>query len=223
MIRRLITVVTLLLIAGSSFAQSGEIQVSGKVIDARSNRPVRAEVKYSSIPTGSLSGVFNDSTFSFTIFGTASYELTVKAPGYAQRKMLIDPSKRKNTPGISADIILLPKDEPIVLQHLIFLQGKADIEESSYSELDRIAEMMMQNPMMEIQLEGHTDSQGTPDANMKLSQERVEAVKTYLTAKGIHKKRVSTRAFGGTQPVSSESTPDARAKNRRVEMRVIKN
>jgi outer membrane protein OmpA-like peptidoglycan-associated protein len=57
---------------------------------------------------------------------------------------------------------------------------------------------------------------------MRLSQERVEAVKKYLTGKGVNKKRVSTKAFGGTQPVSTDPTPDARSKNRRVEMRIIK-
>jgi OmpA-OmpF porin, OOP family len=222
MIRRLIMAVALVLIGGCLFAQTGEIEVSGRVIDGRSNQPMRAEVRYRSIPTGSLTGVFNDSIFSFVIFGTASYELTVKAAGYTQRTVLIDPSKKRNLPRISQDIVLIPKNEAVVLQHLIFLQGKADIEQSSFLELDRIADMMMQNPLMEIQLEGHTDNIGTPDANMRLSQERVEAVKKYLTGKGVNKKRVSTKAFGGTQPVSTDPTPDARSKNRRVEMRIIK-
>ena len=76
---------------------------------------------------------------------------------------------------------------------------------------------------IEIQLEGHTDSQGNASANMELSQDRVEAAKKYLVSKGIDKGRVKTKAFGGTQPLSNEKTEEALALNRRVEMRVLKN
>ena len=71
-------------------------------------------------------------------------------------------------------------------------------------------------------MEGHTDAQGSAKANMDLSQDRVDAVKKYLTAKGIGKTRIATKAFGGTKPLSREKTEDARALNRRVEMRVLK-
>jgi outer membrane protein OmpA-like peptidoglycan-associated protein len=58
---------------------------------------------------------------------------------------------------------------------------------------------------------------------MKLSQDRVEAVKKYLVSKGIDKNRIKTKAFGGTQPLSNDRTEEAKALNRRVEMRVLKN
>jgi outer membrane protein OmpA-like peptidoglycan-associated protein len=76
---------------------------------------------------------------------------------------------------------------------------------------------------MVIQLEGHTDNQGSPEANLKLSQQRVEAVKTYLTKKGVSKNRIKTKAFGGSQPIRNEMTQEDRALNRRVEMRILKN
>jgi len=75
---------------------------------------------------------------------------------------------------------------------------------------------------MEIQLEGHTDFRGSPTANMNLSQLRVDAAKTYVVSKGIETSRVTTKAFGGTQPLTRENTPEARAKNRRVVVRITK-
>ncbi|HLT74261.1 MAG TPA: OmpA family protein, partial [Ohtaekwangia sp.] len=63
---------------------------------------------------------------------------------------------------------------------------------------------------------------GNPKMNMKLSESRVEAVKKYLVEKGIAKKRIQTKAFGGSQPLRNEMTPEARAMNRRVEMRILK-
>jgi outer membrane protein OmpA-like peptidoglycan-associated protein len=75
---------------------------------------------------------------------------------------------------------------------------------------------------MIIQLEGHTDFAGNPQANMALSQARVESVKKYLTKGGIDKNRILTKAFGGTKPLSEERTPEAMSQNRRVEVRIIK-
>lgn len=92
----------------------------------------------------------------------------------------------------------------------------------SYPELDEVVQMMKENPKMEIQLEGHTDNVGSAKANLELSQSRVDAVKKYLTGRDIAKGRIQTKAFGGTQPLRNEMTPEARAQNRRVEMRILK-
>ena len=81
---------------------------------------------------------------------------------------------------------------------------------------------MKENAEIEIQLEGHTDNIGSPKANLTLSQERVNAVKKYIVSKGISRNRIQTKAFGGTQPLDNELSPEARIKNRRVEMRILK-
>ena len=76
---------------------------------------------------------------------------------------------------------------------------------------------------MIIQLEGHTDYQGDESENMKLSKQRVEAVKDYLVSKGIKSKRIQTKAYGGTAPLSRDNTPEAHRINRRVELRILQN
>ena len=83
--------------------------------------------------------------------------------------------------------------------------------------------MMKENPKMVIQLEGHTDYLGDADKNLKLSQQRVDAVKAYLIAKKVNKNRVKTKAFGGTKPLSRDDTPEAHRMNRRVELRILSN
>jgi outer membrane protein OmpA-like peptidoglycan-associated protein len=117
---------------------------------------------------------------------------------------------------------LSPKGETIVLDHLIFAQSKAIIDPKSFSQLDEVAQMMKENEKIEIQLEGHTDNQGNAGLNLELSQKRVDAVKKYLVEKGVQKNRIKTKAFGGSQPLKNEMTPEARALNRRVEMRILK-
>jgi OmpA-OmpF porin, OOP family len=218
------TLATLVLffIAFTISAQAPDIVARGKVTDSRTGKGVKANIRYSSIPTGSIFGRFNDSTFTFSIFGTAKYQITASAEGYNPRTVIVDPKDIDKENKVVRDISLTPKGETIVLNHLIFAQGKSVIDPKSYPELDEVVQMLKENQKMEIQLEGHTDNQGNSKLNMELSEDRVEAVKKYLVDKGIPKNRISTKAFGGTQPLRNEMTQEARALNRRVEIRILK-
>jgi outer membrane protein OmpA-like peptidoglycan-associated protein len=211
------------LICFQSLAQESEISVQGKITESRNGKGIKARIRYSSIPTGSITGRFNDSTFSFPIFGTAKYQITVEAEGYNPKTIIIGPKDIDENKRIVRDIVLIPASETIRLNHLIFAQGKSSIDPQSFDELDEVAQMMTENKKMEIQLEGHTDNQGNPKANLALSEKRVEAVKKYLVGKGIKKDRIKTKAFGGSQPLKNEMTQEDRALNRRVEMRILKN
>lgn len=202
--------------------QDDEILAWGKVLDARTHKGIEANIRYSSMPTGSINGRFVDSTFSFPIFGVARYQITAEAKGYNPRTIILDPSESVYAKEVTRNIVLTPTGEAIRLSHLIFAQGKAVIEPQSYQELDGVVQMMKDNSKIEIQLEGHTDNLGDAKANMTLSQKRVDAVKKYLAAKGVSKKRVKTKAFGGTQLLTAEITAEARNANRRVEMRILK-
>jgi OOP family OmpA-OmpF porin len=121
-----------------------------------------------------------------------------------------------------------PKTDHIVgqvmrLNNLIFEVGKSRIDPESFGELDLLVNMMLENPSMVIQLEGHTDYLGVAKENLKLSQERVESVRGYLIDKGITRSRLKTKAFGGLQPLSRDNTPEAHRLNRRVEVRILAN
>ena len=199
-----------------------EILAQGKITDSRTSKGIKANVRYSSIPTGSIFGRFSDSTFSFPIFGTAKYQITAEAKGYNPRTVIVDPKDIGANNKVMRDIILTPSGETMRLDNLIFPQGKAVIDPTSFEELDEVAQMMKENSKMVIQLEGHTDNQGSSKANLKLSEDRVEAVKKYLASKGIAKDRIKTKALGGSQPLSNEMTQQARAMNRRVEMRILR-
>jgi outer membrane protein OmpA-like peptidoglycan-associated protein len=219
---KVISIIILSLLSVVLHAQNSDITAEGKVTDSRTNKGIKAGIRYSSIPTGSIFGRFNDSTFSFPIFGSSKYQITVEAKGYNPRTVIVDPKDIDVNKKIIRDIQLTPVGQTIRLSHLIFAQGKSIIDPKSFPELDEVVQMMKENEKIEIQLEGHTDNQGGPKANMELSQARVDAVKKYIVSKGIAKKRVNTKAFGGSQPLANEMTPEARSLNRRVEMRILK-
>lgn len=203
-------------------AQDEAMVAWGKVLDATTHKGIEANIHYSSIPTGSIYGRFIDSTFSFPIFGVVKYQITAEAEGYNPRTVILDPNEEDDLRKVIRNIVLTPSGEAIPLSHLIFSQGNAHIQPESYQELDEVAEMMRDNVRIVIQLEGHTDNLGNAKANMKLSQKRVEAVKKYLVSKGISKNRIRTIAFGGTQLLTTDVSPEGRNANRRVEMRILR-
>jgi OmpA-OmpF porin, OOP family len=202
-----------------SFAQ--DISIEGKVVDALNNKGIKANIRYKSYPTGGITGRFTDSTFMFPIFGSSKYQITADAEGFIPRTVIVDP-KESTGSKIIRNIQLTSKGRAIRLENLIFEIGRAVINPKSYSSLDEVVAMMKENSKVVIQLEGHTDNVGNAEKNLALSQDRVEAVKKYLSSKGIGKDRVKTKAFGGSQPLSTDRTEEARALNRRVEMRVLK-
>ncbi len=210
-----------LLFAVPSIGLSQEITVKGNVVDPIRGKLLKSKIVYKSYPTGSISQTFNDSTFTFGIFGSSKYQVTAETEGYMPRTIIVDPREAINN-VINRNIELTSLGGTIVLNHLIFTMGRATINPKSFDELDEVVAMMKENSKVVIQLEGHTDNQGNADANLKLSQQRVDAVQKYITSKGVSKNRVKTKAFGGSQPVATENTEEARAKNRRVEMRVLK-
>jgi OmpA-OmpF porin, OOP family len=209
-----------LFVVGSQ-ALSQDMVVEGKVVDALNNKGIKALLRYKSYPTGGISGRFNDSTFSFLIFGSSKYQVTAEAEGFIPHTVIVDPKESINN-KITRNIQLTSKGRAIRLEHLIFEMGRAVINPKSYLGLDEVVAMMKENTKVVIQLEGHTDNVGNAEKNLKLSQDRVEAVKKYLASKGVAKDRVKTKAFGGTQPLSTDKTEEARALNRRVEMRVLR-
>jgi outer membrane protein OmpA-like peptidoglycan-associated protein len=212
------------------------IYAQGKILSASSGRPVSAKITYKSLPYGSKNGFLSGDSYSFPLFDNEKYSIEVVSPGYAPAKFMLDPATANAQRLVIKDIeLVLPNSAAQVaetthtpgkvmrLDNLIFNVGTSKIESSSFEELDDVVKMLHDNPNMIIQLEGHTDVKGAPGLNMKLSEDRVNAVKDYLVSKGANKARIKTRAFGGTQPLSKENTEEAHKLNRRVELRVLQN
>ena len=103
-----------------------------------------------------------------------------------------------------------------------FDTGKATIKSDSHELLDTIAALMARYPgIKQVQVQGHTDSDGDDDANLKLSQSRTEAVVEYLVGKGVEPGRLEAKGFGETVPLVENDTPENKAKNRRVEFKIL--
>lgn len=101
-----------------------------------------------------------------------------------------------------------------------FDTNSAVVRPGLYSEIDRISSVLIKYPQTVIQVEGHTDSTGSESYNMDLSGRRADAVKNLIVQKGVDPYRIQTVAFGESMPVATNETPEGRARNRRVEIKV---
>jgi outer membrane protein OmpA-like peptidoglycan-associated protein len=102
-----------------------------------------------------------------------------------------------------------------------FETGSAVIKKSSYGILDQVVAVMQNNPEYKLEIHGHTDSQGDDAKNMVLSEKRAASVREYLTNKGVDGTRLRSFGHGETEPVADNNTSAGRAKNRRVEFKVM--
>lgn len=103
-----------------------------------------------------------------------------------------------------------------------FDTNKADLKPVAHDELDNYAGYMTRNPAKNIKVTGHTDSTGKEAYNQSLSEKRANAVKSYLTGKGIDGQRIETSGMGESAPIATNKTKAGRAENRRVEIEVVK-
>ena len=101
-----------------------------------------------------------------------------------------------------------------------FKRASADIEATSFPTLDKLARIAISCPDARIEVEGHTDAEGTPERNHALSNRRASAVLTYLAKAGVEQQRLTSAGYGETKPVAPNDTPANRALNRRIEITV---
>lgn len=167
----------------------------------------------------------NDGTFSIPLEAAADFTISGKKSGY------ISNIGKVSTKGLNRSTTLYVKLEleieeakvgqSIVLNNIYFEVGKADLNTSFSSDLDKLIQFLKDNPDTRLEIQGHTDNIGNLALNAKLSQTRANSVVNHLTKNGINNKRLSGIGFGQSLPVASNTTTEGRAKNRRVVMKVI--
>jgi outer membrane protein OmpA-like peptidoglycan-associated protein len=108
-----------------------------------------------------------------------------------------------------------------VLEGVTFESASARLQAGSYVELDSLARELMASPNMKIEIGGHTDNSGNAADNMRLSSLRADAVRNYLLAKGVPFRQMVSKGYGATVARTPDNSPQGRALNRRVEIRLL--
>ena len=116
-----------------------------------------------------------------------------------------------------------PPAADVILEGVTFATNSAVLTEASKPILDDAAKGLHQHPDLVVEVQGHTDSTGSPGYNLQLSQRRAEAVREYLISQGVSASQLTAKGYGQTQPIGSNSTAAGRAQNRRVVLHVLQN
>ncbi len=112
---------------------------------------------------------------------------------------------------------------PLVLSGVNFASGRSVLTRASYTTLDAVAASLLVYPEVRVEIAGHTDATGSDRINRPLSQARAGAVMAYLARQGVPPQRMAAQGYGSDQPIAPNSTRAGRARNRRVELRIIEN
>jgi outer membrane protein OmpA-like peptidoglycan-associated protein len=108
-----------------------------------------------------------------------------------------------------------------VITGIHFESNSSQISQDSYPLLDNAADFFVRHPELRFRIEGHTDDQGTFAHNQRLSEERAGAVKHYLVNKGVPESHVGAEGYGESRPIAENGSPEGRARNRRIEFKVL--
>jgi outer membrane protein OmpA-like peptidoglycan-associated protein len=111
--------------------------------------------------------------------------------------------------------------EIVVLKNIFYQTDSFALKTESMVELDKLVKFLAENPRIRIEISGHTDNIGSPEYNLKLSDNRSKAVADYLIHAGVAKDRLVCQGYGLSRPIDSNDTEEARAKNRRTEIKII--
>lgn len=202
-----------------------------KVLDMATSQPLDAKVRLQGLRDNIIvpgsSGEAGTMEFLIRVEETKDYRLSVELEGYAfvnQNVRLDGVSEQERTVTRTVELRRLTTGVVSVLRNIYFDFDKATFKTESYTELNKLERMMAENPGLKVEIAGHTDAVGTAAYNKILSQRRAEAVKDFLTKKGIDARRITAVGYGKTKPLASnDDEAEGRELNRRVEFKVLGN
>ncbi|MGG9971400.1 OmpA family protein [Ferruginibacter sp. SUN002] len=202
--------------------------VKGKVFDSKTKNGLPSNIELTDINTRRVITKIQtdeDGNYLATLPVGKEYAFNVNRKGYLFFSENYDLNNNRDT-TFTADIPLQPIEAgaKIVLKNIFFDSKKTELKPESISELNRLIQLMNDNPKLVIQIAGHTDNVGKPADNLILSNGRATAVANYLLAsRQIAKNRIQSKGFGETSPISDNNTDQGKAQNRRTELSVISN
>lgn len=199
----------------------------GFVFDEETKKPIESDIEIFDLEANKVLGNYKSNVASgkFVVVLTPgkNYSMTVN------KKEYLFYSENFNIPldnafkEVKKEIYLqkIKVGKKIVLNNIFFDSGLSNLREQSYSEINKIYRIMIENPNIKVEISGHTDNVGNDATNNKLSADRAKVVVDVLLSKGIDPKRIISKGYGKKAPVASNDTEEGRQMNRRTEFKVI--
>ncbi|GAB4334183.1 MAG: hypothetical protein OHK0038_10990 [Flammeovirgaceae bacterium] len=202
--------------------------VKGIVKDAKTQQPLQAKIELRDVETEELISTLNsdqkNGEYLIVLTEGAEYALHVSQKGYMLKSLNFNYKDNSKGEGIVLDVALEPiaTGTKISLNNIFFERSSYALLDKSKTELNKVVQFLQTHPEVRIEISGHTDNVGDMTANMQLSRMRAEAVMDFLIKNGgIDKKRIEAKGYGETQPIAPNDTEENKAKNRRIEFKIL--
>jgi len=202
------------------------LYVQGKVYDVKTGKGLPSAVELiDNENQKAVSNVQTDETgqYFITLPVGKDYTFTVNRKGYLFFSELFPLSKNNPDSTYNKDIPLQPIElnASLVLKNIFFDVNSAQLQQVSLIEINKLLQLLTENPTLRVQINGYTDNVGKPADNLKLSANRAKTVVDYLVTQGVDAKRLLYKGFGETKPIADNQTEAGRAQNRRTEFVII--
>jgi outer membrane protein OmpA-like peptidoglycan-associated protein len=202
--------------------------LKGKVVNKLTGEPVKARVTYENLKNNKEGGFTKsdkkDGSFTCILKHNADYQIVPVLDGWLceSATIVLTDSIHSKIHQIETTLHVVPLQigEKIQLEGIFYDAGKYELLPSSKPELMRLVHLMKQHPKMEIEVAGHTDAglQLSRDEDLNtLSLKRADEIRTFLISQGADEKRIHTKGYGRTQPISKINS-----QNRRIELKILK-
>jgi outer membrane protein OmpA-like peptidoglycan-associated protein len=202
--------------------------LKGVVTSRKNNAPIEARLEIIDLASNSVKARCSsdpvNGSFLISLPAGSSYALNASAEGhlfYSENYTLTAELKATDVFEVNIPLTPIETGEKIVLHNIFFASGSSNLEERSQTEIEILQLFLQRNASLRIEIGGHTDDVGNDAANLKLSQERADAVRSALIAKGIDAGRIVAKGYGETKPVASNQNEAGRAQNRRTEFSIV--
>ena len=203
------------------------VLVYGKVLNSKTKAPISTGITYHEFEGDREIGIASSNPdngyYEIVLPVKQAYSFFAEKSGFYSVHDRLDLTNAAGYSEIERDLYLTPIEtgQQVTMNNVLFYQSKAQLIPTSYPELDKLARMMLENPSITIRLEGHTDNVGDRFKNIRLSQDRVAAVRNYLVDQGVPEARIEGKGHGGSKPIADNSNEVTRRLNRRVEFVIL--
>jgi len=213
--------------------------LKGIIRDDKTKKPLHAQIELIDNKDNTIVATFesNEKTGKFLVSLPAgiNYGIAVSKEDYMFHSENFDATQEGDYKEIEKviDLKKVAIGEEIVLRNIFFDLNKYTLRDESKNELDRLTQLLLDNPLIKIEIGGHTDSRGSASYNQKLSENRAKSVVGYLIDKGIAKERLSFKGYGKEEPLITDSEisklrgkraiEEAHQENRRTAFKIVAN
>ncbi len=202
--------------------------VKGKVKDRKTGQPLNARIELYDVAKNELVSFVNSDSvtgeYLMVLTQGSEYGIFVSKKEYVFQSLNFNYQSEITIEPVEVNVFLdkVTVGAISVLKNIFFEFDRFDLQDKSITELENMVRFLTDNPQVKVEIGGHTDNDGSPAYNIKLSQNRAQSVATYLIQNGIDQKRISQKGYGADRPMKPNDSEENKQANRRIEFKILK-